>query len=97
MWRKRRRFRPTLEALNLKKLRVVTTGGIFGKISTINDDKVVTLEVANNVRIRVTSRPTSTPERVLSFTGAATGRTSRTRCSRRSLRRSHLVSPMRRQ
>ena len=32
---------------------VVTTGGIFGRIYTINDDKVLTLEVANNVRIRV--------------------------------------------
>src|SRR5260370_36079841 len=53
--------------------------------------------VKQRVRIRVTSRPTSMPERVLSFTGAATGLTSRTRCSRRSPRRSHPVSPMRRQ
>jgi preprotein translocase subunit YajC len=32
---------------------VVTTGGLLGKISAITDDKTLTLEIANNVRVRV--------------------------------------------
>jgi preprotein translocase subunit YajC len=32
---------------------VVTTGGLLGKVAAINDDKVLTLEIANNVKVRV--------------------------------------------
>lgn len=41
---------------NLKKNDdVITAGGMYGKVVTMSDD-VVTLEIANNVRVRV-SRP----------------------------------------
>src|SRR5207237_4336472 len=32
---------------------VVTNGGLIGKVAAINDDKVLTLEIANNVKVRV--------------------------------------------
>ena len=51
--------------------------------------------VLSSVPIRVTPRLTSMLGGVLSSIGAATGRTSRIRCSRRSPRRSHPVSPTR--
>ena len=40
---------------------VVTTGGIFGRIASIGDDEIVTLEIAKDVRIRVRRSAIETP------------------------------------
>ncbi len=40
---------------------VVTNGGLFGKIYAINDDKILTLEIASNVRVRVLKSQVSGP------------------------------------
>ena len=40
---------------------VVTNGGLFGKIANVNDEKILTLEIAPNVKVRVLKSQISGP------------------------------------